>query len=94
MKTFLKHQTLPFGEAASFDHDNWLILQYTVYKHPRDYPSKYVIRQWFVDASGAHPATAYVCDSLDEARSLVEPMGLIAMPRFPNDDPSILEVWL
>lgn len=92
--TFHKHLTLRFNEDVRFDHRNELILQYTVYKSPRDYPGKFVIRQFYVDASGARPCVGYVCDTLDEARSLVEPFGLICMPRFPNDEPQIVEVWI
>lgn len=83
---------------------------FVIYKHPRDYPNGYVVRRSVIGgdrkcetcASGQpHVNTrcanadvvAQYADSLGGARALI-PMGKIGMPRQPDDDPAIAEVWL
>jgi len=69
--------------------------QWTIYRHPKDHPKDYVLRAAYImedhtvkidDVGWAHP-------DVDVLRSIV-PEGLTRIPRFANDDPAILEVWL
>ncbi len=76
--------------------DDAVLVIWTVYKHPRDYPDKFVARAHIVgrckDQSG--PTTAVViADTLDAVRAQLPP-GLIRMPRLRDDDPVIVETWL
>lgn len=68
---------------------------FVVYYDPRDYPSKYVVRGWSVTECSIvpDPEPIIVTDSLTAARNAV-PMGLIMLPRFSNDSPAIVEVWM
>jgi hypothetical protein len=72
--------------------------QWVVYRHPRDYPAKYVARRWDVRSPG-HGAQVIATDevklanTLDEIRRLIPP-GLYCLNRFEDDDPCIVEVWI
>lgn len=63
---------------------------WTIYKHPTDYPDKFVARCFNYD----RPTTAfYVADTLEEIRRLI-PQGLFRLDRDERDDPVIVECWL
>ncbi len=62
---------------------------FTIYYNPTDYPGKYVARRF---NPGPDPEPLAV-GSLEEVRAAV-PKGLVFMPRFPLDDPCIVETWL
>jgi hypothetical protein len=68
--------------------------QWVIYAHPRDYPSKYVMRRWNISA-GTMMATEEMAlaETLEEIRKHVPP-GLFCLRRFEDDDPCIVEVWL
>lgn len=69
------------------------LVQWTIYKNPRDYPNKFVLRACVIGPRGVQPVEGVcVVDTLDEARARV-PEGLVRLPRFANDDPVIVEVW-
>jgi len=66
---------------------------YTVYFSPSDYRGQYVVRRWQVSASGAMPREVVaVSSTLEEAHRSI-PKGLYRQPRYPKDDPVILETW-
>lgn len=63
---------------------------WVIYKHPKDFPNKYVVRHWINE----NPTkTMYTANTLEEIRKKI-PQGLTLLPRFPQDDPKIVEVWL
>lgn len=69
---------------------------WTVYFSPEDYPDQYVARRWEVGGGGPDPRPTtdmFVSDSIVELRDLI-PRSLTMMPRFGDDDPCIVEVWL
>jgi hypothetical protein len=66
---------------------------WTVYRHPRDYPDKFVARKWMVTPEPTATHDMFVANSLDEVRMLL-PFGLHCLPRMEHDDPAIVEVWL
>lgn len=61
-----------------------------VYKHPEDYPDKYLARLWDIKTPTKLIATA---DSLDELRK-GKPTEMMIMQRHPEDDPKIVETWI
>jgi hypothetical protein len=66
---------------------------YTIYDHPKDHPEGFVVRRWTVSIAGAWcDAECSVAESLEAARRLV-PEGMMPVPRFPKDDPVIVETW-
>ena len=66
-----------------------------VYRHPTDFPDKYVVRRWTCMSSGAKadPVPLIVCNTLEEARAAI-PQWMVHLERSAGDDPAILEVWL
>lgn len=84
----LKYRRLsrnPRGDSM----DMWV-----VFDHPVDYPDVYVARLMIVAPNMVVPTNlVYTADSLGELREMI-PQGYHCMPRFPNDDPSVIEVWL
>ena len=63
---------------------------WVVYYNPSDFPGCYVTRPWV----GFDPlAFAFVCWSLEQARSYIPP-GCQTFSRWEDDDPAILEVWI
>lgn len=83
-----------YNPHVSFEFDYTVITQFVIYDKPRDFPGKYVIRKWQVKGEKEIPLEGYICDTLQQARSLVEPLGLVRLVRCPGDDPAILEVWI
>jgi hypothetical protein len=72
-----------------------MLRMWTVYKHPKDYPSDYVARLWEVNASGpVATASVVIAPSLEFLREQMMEMGLVMMTRSPKDDPVIVETWL
>lgn len=86
-KTQALAQQLHTGYAIQGEHLLW-----AVYKKPRDYPSEYVARPFFVE--GAKPIGFIVtANSLEEVRKLL-PAGLCMIERSDIDDPVIVETWI
>lgn len=69
--------------------------QYVVYKNPRDYPGKFVVRHWAIMKGGniQKGDCLAVSESKESALESIPP-GLYKLPRQPNDDPAIVEVWI
>jgi hypothetical protein len=68
---------------------------FTVYHNPLDYPGKFVVRRSVVSAgrvvTDRDPLA--VVWSLEQARAAI-PRGLTRLPRMPEDEIQIVEVWL
>lgn len=68
--------------------------QFVVYRSPRDYPGKFVVRRWSIEAAGPSPREVRaVVGTLEAARSKI-PRGLFMFVRSAEDDPCIVETWL
>ena len=70
--------------------------QWVIYKHPREYPDRYVLREWHIDEGDPNPrmgSRIELADELEEIRLFV-PEGCVCLTRSEDDDPSIVEVWL
>lgn len=66
---------------------------WTIYDHPRDYPDKFVARPTYVGQRTSIGRTVLQADTLAALRELL-PLGLVRMPRLPEDDPVIVETWM
>jgi len=63
---------------------------WTIYKHPLDYPEKFVARKFIFDKPTSE---ILIGDTLEEIRKLL-PGGLTRIERDPKDDPVIVEAWI
>lgn len=74
-----------------------VLVMWTVYDHPTDFPDVYVARRFDIVSGAAlvTPQTIMAAD-LDVLRQRLfeEADCTDRLPRDPNDDPKILEVWL
>lgn len=65
-----------------------------VYRHPIDFPDKFVARLHESMPPRAGPTNIVVIgDTLDEIRAKI-PQGMVCMQRHQNDDVNIVEVWI
>lgn len=70
------------------------MIQYVVYKHPKDYPHHYVVRAYKITESGGlFPLEGQISNDLHKVRDFV-PEGLVRLERSEDDDPCIVEVWV
>jgi plasmid replication initiation protein len=68
-----------------------------IYRWPRDYPGRFVVRQHFVAGGEIQLASRQplaVADSLDDARRQGIRAGMVNCGRYETDDSAIQEVWL
>jgi hypothetical protein len=67
---------------------------FTIYRHPSDYPDKFVVRRFLVtDKPNPDKTPCAVCNNLNDARAAI-PFGMVCVDRQPSDDPVIIETWL
>lgn len=71
---------------------------WTVYDHPADFPHSYVARRYEVGPGGpdgtGHATGDIVQGELSIIRESFRRCGLTRLPRDPNDDATIVEIWL
>jgi hypothetical protein len=94
---------VPVAEAGGvnpaepiFDACPFLVI-YTIYHSPLDYPGEWIVRRVVVRPYVPVPIPEPVacrCRSLNEAREPFIHSGLHRMPRWPNDEPQIVETWM
>ena len=67
---------------------------WTIYDHPRDYPTKWVLRPYrIVGGNVTIVGEAETADSLEAIRAKV-PRWCVRLLRDPSDDPVIVERWV
>jgi hypothetical protein len=67
---------------------------WAIYKHPRDYPDKWVLRGHDIGPGTVSVRPdCIVADSYAEVAAQLPP-GLTKLHRFPGDDPVIYETWI
>jgi hypothetical protein len=72
-----------------------VLRMWSVYRHPRDYPDKFVARLFEVDAAGSRATGSIViAEKLERLQDEMMQMGLVKLMRSPGDDPVIVETWL
>jgi hypothetical protein len=70
------------------------IAMYVIYRHPTDYPDKYVMRKLTITYSGIiKDKNCIVGETLEEVRSKVPP-NLYNIGRGPLDEEQIVETWM
>jgi hypothetical protein len=67
---------------------------WTVYDHPLDYPEWFVARRFELVGEKTRPTLDIMLSATLEGVREKIPRGLYCMPRFENDEPQIVEVWL
>lgn len=73
--------------------DNAPMRMYVIYERPRDYPDRYVLRQWIIDGEARPTGWFVVAETLDAVRKFV-PRQCIRFERNPSDEPQIVESWI
>jgi len=68
---------------------------WTMYDSPSDKPGYFVLRRHVV-IKGEHGPTleAYWCKDIEPLREKMLERGLHCIPRLPEDEPHIVEIWL
>ena len=63
------------------------LYQWAIYDHPKDYPDKFVVRRWKIEAGVVTPdPECHLADSLLEARLFI-PDRLVRTSHMHGDDP-------
>jgi len=70
---------------------------WVIYKHPTDYPTKYVARKWTTTDSKEKillpTEFRLIADTIEEIRNKL-PKSLTKVERDVTDDPCIVETWM
>lgn len=75
-------------------NDEELLVMWSIYDHPSDYPNHFVARRWLIAREGPRPTTdVLVADGIDRLRTEFHQRGLYCQPREPGDDPAVVETW-
>jgi hypothetical protein len=67
---------------------------YVVYDHPKDFPDRYVVREWLVTDNATPGDVLFMSSKVDEIRATLKKLDLYPIPKNPADDPKILETWI
>jgi hypothetical protein len=71
------------------------LYMWTVYERPSDFPNNFVARLFKIGRGASLPTdTVMISASLEKIREQMQLRGLTCLPRAPEDDPKIVEVWL
>lgn len=68
---------------------------WAIYERPKDYPDGFIARKW--DCTVFPPiATEEILtgETLHDVRLQLSKESIGKLPRFPTDDPCLVEVWL
>lgn len=69
---------------------------WVIYEKPNDFPDLFVARCWLINShtNSAMPTeTVKTAATLNELRREI-PSGYHCVPRYNEDDPNIVEIWL
>lgn len=69
---------------------------WTIFRNPKDYPGKYVVRKFFIERGAPGPVAdnfVLVADTLDDARRHI-PSWMTRLVRDEGDEPQIVESWI
>ncbi|KPH68610.1 hypothetical protein [Novosphingobium sp. ST904] len=71
--------------------DMWVI-----YDRPSDFPQGFIARRWEVLREERATDDVLTSDNLEQLRFTIqrEKFCSVVLPRFENDDPKIVEVWM
>jgi len=81
-------------QQASSKKEEVLVV-YTIYKHPTDYPDHYVLKRWLCGKQIVQDETyLFAHPELEACRDQLYRKVLFNVGRVPGDDPCILESWV
>jgi hypothetical protein len=95
----------PFHRSSALDRDTAqelqnvvcdldLLMIWTVYSSPRDFPGKFVARPFLAVKHRSRPLPVHlIADSLKGVREKI-PVGTVLLARQPSDDAAIVETWV
>jgi hypothetical protein len=66
---------------------------YVIYKNPKYYPEKYVVRKFHYPTRMPIDPPVKIATDLETARKSVN-IGRYRIMRHPSDDPCVIEAWL
>jgi hypothetical protein len=70
------------------------LFYFVITRRPSDHPGSFVVRQWFLEASGVQTSTGVsLHPDLKAARSVI-PLGYYRLEPDRTDDPVIVESWV
>ncbi len=68
---------------------------FTVYHSPRDFPGEYAVRRFSIEGNEAKPGVLVALGpTLESVRRMIPAYANHRLPRSPQDEPQIVEVWL
>jgi hypothetical protein len=75
-----------------------ILVMWTVYDHPTDYPEWFVARKFEITRQGPVTGDSVIlATTLTEARDMIylmDPNASSCLPRYDNDHPNVVETWL
>ena len=73
-----------------------VLSQWVIYAGPRDYPGRFVVRQWDIvqDQGPVAHEDCTVHFTIESARNAIPDHAGVCFPRQAGDDPSIVETWM
>jgi hypothetical protein len=74
--------------------DHKALEMWTIYDHPKDMPDHFVARCFLIDHGVQATQAVVTFDNLRAVRNHFRDLGMTCLPRFPDDDPVIVETWL
>ena len=80
--------------AQADSYSRGVLSIWTIYDHPKDFPSSYVARRHEIGEGVVRPTDDIVQGDLRIIRKSFEQCGLTRMPRDAADEPQIMESWL
>ena len=69
-----------------------MIETFAVFKHPSDYPDKWVCRRFVGEQADELPLLVGL--SYDSVVEILSNRGLMKIPKSPEDVPSLVETWI
>ena len=71
------------------------LVLWTIYDHPKDYPTAFVARKFLIGRGTATATTTLLASpQLEDLREAMQRMGLTCLTRMPDDDAVIVETWI
>lgn len=75
-------------------NDDFDFIVWVIYDHPKDYPESFVVRGQTIVNGETIYGSPRCFRTLEDARQIGVPPGLVCLARYEEDDPVIIETWL
>ena len=70
------------------------VSMWVLYERPDDAPDSWVLRRWVIEFGQESPREAFAAPDPEPFRQWMIDEGRTCFPRFQEDDPCIVEVWM